>query len=71
VSEDSSAARVLLAGASTAASYSLLPGHTYVFTVDGVDGSGAPVGSSPPFRVAVATPIPTQRFAFAKKRVAG
>jgi subtilisin family serine protease len=70
VSEDSRPSRVLLAGAGTAASYALTPGHTYVFTVDGVDGSGSAVASSAPYRVAVATPLVTKKFVFAKPRVA-
>jgi subtilisin family serine protease len=63
VSEDSRPARVLLSGASTVASYSLTPGHTYVFTVDAVDGGGTPVASSSPFRVAVSGPLLAKRIA--------
>jgi subtilisin family serine protease len=70
VSEDSRPSRVLLSGAGTAAAYALTPGHTYVFTVDGVDGSGTPVASSAPYRVAVATPLITKKFVFAKPPVA-
>jgi hypothetical protein len=70
VSEDDRPSRLLLSGAGTAASYALSPGHTYVFTVDGVDGGGSAVASSTPFRVAVATPPTTKKFVFAKPRVA-
>jgi subtilisin family serine protease len=70
VSEDERPARVLLSGAGTAASYALSAGHTYVFTVDGLDGGGASVASSAPFRVAVATAPVALRFVFAKKRAA-
>lgn len=56
VAEDNRPARTLMSGPSTGASYSLMPGHTYVFTVDAVDGAGARVASSSPYRVSVATP---------------
>ena len=64
VAEDDRPARTLMSGPTTAASYSLLPGHTYVFTVDAVDGSGTRVASSSPYRVSVTAP------AAALKRIA-
>lgn len=54
VAEDGRPARTLQSGPATAASYALLSGHTYVFTVDAVDGSGASLASSSPYRVSLA-----------------
>ncbi len=70
VSQDSLPARVLLNGAGTAAAYTVTPGHTYTFTVDGVDGGGAAVASSAPFRIAVMSAPPQKKLAFARKRAA-
>jgi hypothetical protein len=43
---------VLAEGATTSASYSILPGHVYSFTVAAVDGAGAPQVVSPPYEIA-------------------
>lgn len=53
VAEDGRAARTLLSGTSTAAAYSLLPGHVYVFTVDAVDSTGSRLATSSPYRVSI------------------
>jgi hypothetical protein len=53
MSEDGRASRVLTAATTnTAASYPLADGHTYAFTVSGLDASGAPAAVSSPFSVA-------------------
>jgi thermitase len=57
VAEDGHAARTLLAGATTEMSYSLLPGHVYVFTVAAVDGGGATLATSTPLRVKISRPV--------------
>jgi subtilisin family serine protease len=63
VSQDSGPARVLLSGASTATTFAIVPGHSYVFTVDAVDGGGAQVASSSPYRVTVSAPADLKRIA--------
>lgn len=54
VAADGGSPRVLMAGSTTSASYALTPGHVYVFTVAAVDGEGAPLASSSPYRVSLA-----------------
>jgi hypothetical protein len=51
VSEDGGPARVLVSGTQTAAAFPLGPRHAYVFTVEAVDGGGAVVAGSSPYRV--------------------
>ncbi len=54
--EDRRAPQVLSSGPATTASYSLAPGHTYVFTVEALDTGGAAVARSLPYRVDAGRP---------------